>query len=280
MQVSNHPTIRWKKWFSGVGLYVVAILAMLPFVLPFIWMILNSLKNEVDNIAIPPVIFFKPVWENYDTVLFRSDFGPHFINSLIIGLGAAGFGLLFGVPAAYSIAQYRQRRLSTGILLTRMIPGISLLVPWFIWFRYAGLVDTYFGVVLTHLSITLPLTIWILIGFFEDFPRELGEAALIDGCSVTSAFMRVVLPLTMPGIIVAFILSFIFSWNNFLFTMIVGGPDTSTLPVIAYNQIGTYRTNYGAMAASAIVLTLPVLILTLFVQRYIVRGLSFGAIKG
>jgi multiple sugar transport system permease protein len=220
------------------------------------------------------------VLENYDTILFKSNFAFHFVNSLIIGIGAAGLGLLFGVPAAYSIARYRQGRLSVGILLTRMIPGLSLLVPWFIWFRYAGLNDTYMGVILTHLSITLPLTIWIMIGFFEDFPRELGEAAMIDGCSVTGAFWRVVLPLTLPGVVVAFILSFIFSWNNFLFTMIVGGPSTSTLPVIAYNQIGMYRTNYGAMAASAIVLTLPVLILTLFVQRYIVRGLSFGAVKG
>src|SRR5688572_12399156 len=119
MQASNSPTLQWKKRLGGAGFYLLALLAMLPFVLPFIWMILNSLKNEVDSIAIPPVIFFNPVWENYDTVLFKSDFAAHFINSLIIGLGAAGFGLLFGVPAAYSIAQYRQHRLSTAILLTR-----------------------------------------------------------------------------------------------------------------------------------------------------------------
>ncbi len=278
--MTHSKSFRLWRSVADIGFYVLAFAAMIPFVFPFLWMILNSFKNEVDSIAVPPVLIFNPVLDNYRKVLFESDFAVHLQNSLVIGLGAALSGLLFGVPAAYSVARYRQGKLSLAILLARMIPGLSLLLPWFIWFRKTGLVDTYPGVTLTHLSITLPLTIWILIGFFEDFPTELAEAALIDGCSKSGAFWRVVLPLTLPGVVVAFVLSFVFSWNNFLFTLVVGGPTTATLPVIAYNQIGVYRTDYGAMAASGIVLTLPVLILTLFVQRYIVRGLSFGAVKG
>ncbi len=271
---------RRKRALARIGIYALAILAMIPFMFPFFWMILNSLKNEVDSLAIPPVIVFTPVWDNYRTILFESDFAHHFQNSLVIALGASLLALLFGLPAAFSIARYRQSRIGTAVLLTRMIPGLSVLLPWFVFFRLTGLVDTYPGVILAHLAITLPLVIWILIGFFEDFPMELLEAALIDGCTITGAFCRVVLPITVPGIVVAFILAFTFSWNNFLFTLIVGGPVTSTLPVIAYNQIGIYRTNFGAMAASGIVLTLPVLVLTLFVQRYIVRGLAFGGTKG
>jgi len=259
---------------------IVALVAMVPFMFPFVWMILNSFKSDRDSIAVPPVVIFQPVWDNYHKILFETDFWFHFRNSTMIGLGSAGMALLLGVPAAYAIARYRQGTLSLTILLTRMLPGLSVLLPWFIWFRLLGLVDTFPGVILTHLAITLPLVVWILIGFFEDFERELEEAALIDGCSITGAFWRVVLPLTAPGLVVAFILSFTFSWNNFLFSLIAGGPDTRTLPVIAYNQVGIYRTDYGGMAASGIVLTIPVLILTLFVQRYLVRGLAVGAIKG
>lgn len=274
------PRPRLKRQIAHSAIYIIAVLAMVPFMLPFIWMILNSLKNDAASLAIPPVIIFEPVWDNYRTILFESEFGFHFANSLVIALGSTLLALLFGLPAAFSIARYQQRRLGTAILLTRMIPGLSVLLPWFVFFRLAGLVDTYPGVILTHLAVTLPLVIWIMIGFFEDFPMELMEAALIDGCSITGAFCRVVLPITVPGMIVAFILAFTFSWNNFLFTLIVGGPSTSTLPIIAYKNIGFYLTNFGGMAASGIVLTLPVLVLTLFVQRYIVRGLAFGGTKG
>ncbi len=269
-----------RRRLSGLGLLALAALAMVPFMFPFFWMILNSLKGEMDSLAIPPVVIFNPILDNYRQILVESDFWFYFNNSLIIALGSTLLGLLLGLPAAYSIARYRQRQLSTGILLARMIPGLSVLLPWFIFFRLVGLVDTHPGVMLTHLAVTLPLIIWILIGFFEDFPAELAEAALIDGCSITGAFWRVVLPLTVPGIVVAFILAFTFSWNNFLFTLIVGGPSTRTLPVLAYNQIGIYRTSFGGMAASGLILTLPVLIMTLFVQRYIVRGLAFGGTKG
>jgi multiple sugar transport system permease protein len=266
--------------FTSRLLTLVTALAMVPFMFPFLWMMLNSLKNENDSIAVPPVLVFQPVLDNYRKILFESDFWFHFRNSLVIGLGSTAFGLFLGVPAAYSIARYRQGTLSMAILITRMLPGLSVLLPWFIWFRVFGLNDTFPGVMLTHVSITLPLVIWILVGFFEDFPRELEEAALIDGCSITGALMRIVLPLAVPGLVVAFILSFTFSWNNFLFTLVAGGPATRTLPVIAYSQIGIYRTDFGAMAASGIVLAVPVLILTLFVQRYLVRGLALGAIKG
>jgi multiple sugar transport system permease protein len=164
--------------------------------------------------------------------------------------------------------------------MARIIPAMSVLLPWFIWFTLLRLIDTYPAMILAHLSFTLPLTIWIMVSFFEDFPRELEDAALMDGCSLFQAFVKIVIPISVPGIVVAFLLSFIFSWNNFLMSSIVGGGDTKTLPVIAYSQIGFYKTDMGAMAASGIVLTIPVLVLTLFIQRYIVRGLTFGAVKG
>jgi len=253
---------------------------MLPFVLPFVWMLMNSLKNALDITAIPPKLVFVPTLQNYRKIVSDPNLLLYFRNSAIIALGSTSLGLILGLPAAYSIARYRQSQLSLGVLLARIIPGMSLLVPWFIFFTFTRLRDTLVAMTATHLTITLPLAIWIMIGFFEDFPRELEDAAVVDGCSVTGALLRVAVPIVMPGIIVSFILGFTFSWNNFLYSMIIGGPATRTLPVVAYNQIDMYRTDWGAMAASAFVLTLPVLLITLFVQRYIVRGLTFGAVKG
>lgn len=279
-----------KRFFGASGMprrrgrsalfYLLVIVIMIPFIFPFAWMILSSLKNELDVLAIPPKIFFDPTVANYITILSSPNLARYALNSVVIGLGASLGALVLGLPAAFSIARYRQTRLSITILMARIIPAMSVLLPWFIWFTLLHVVDTFPAMILAHLSFTLPLTIWIMISFFEDFPRELEDAALIDGCSLTQCFTKVVLPVSMPGIVVAFLLSFIFSWNNFLMSSIVGGGETKTLPVIAYSQIGFYKTDMGAMAASGIVLTLPVLVLTLFVQRFIVRGLAFGALKG
>lgn len=264
---------------NSILFYVLVIVMMLPFIFPFAWMLLSSFKSEADVTAIPPKLIFIPTLQNYMTIFNAPNLGRYFINSVIIGLGSSLAALILGLPAAFSIARFRQRRLSLAVLMARILPAMSVILPWFVWLNILDLNDTYPAVILAQLSFTLPLTIWIMISFFEDFPRELEDAALIDGCSLTDCFLRVVLPISIPGVVVAFLLSFIFSWNNFLISAIVGGADTKTLPVIAYSQIGYYQTDIGAMAASGIVLTLPVLILTFFVQRYVVRGLAFGALK-
>ena len=274
------PRRSWKRHLKSFLFYLLLVGVMAPFLLPFVWMILNSLKNPVDVTAIPPKLVFVPTLENYKKILLEPTLPHYFRNSVVIALGSAALGLILGLPAAFSIARFRQGRLSMWILLARIIPGISVLLPWFILFVRTGLRDTFLAMIITHLAITLPLTIWIMIGFFEDFPTELEDAARIDGCSLVGAFLRVAVPVSLPGIIVSFIFDFTFSWNNFLLAMIIAGVKTRTLPVVAYMQIGLYQFDWGGMAASGIILTLPVLILTLFVQRYVVRGLTFGAIKG
>jgi len=274
------PHRSWKLHLKSLLFYLLLVGVMAPFMLPFVWMILNSLKNPVDVTAIPPKLVFVPTLQNYKKILLEPTLPHYFRNSVVIALGSAALGLILGLPAAFSIARFRQRRLSMWILLARIIPGISVLLPWFILFVRTGLRDTFLAMIITHLAITLPLTIWIMIGFFEDFPTELEDAARIDGCSLIGAFVRVAVPVSLPGIIVSFIFDFTFSWNNFLLAMIIAGVKTRTLPVVAYMQIGLYQFDWGGMAASGIILTLPVLILTLFVQRYVVRGLTFGAIKG
>lgn len=268
-----------QRRLRSVLFYALVLIILIIFVFPIFWMLLTSLKGVGDVVSSPPKLIFRPTLANYQKIL-NYDLLGFFKNSIIIGLGSSFLALLLGLPAAYSIARFRQGRLSRIILVARILPMMSVLLPWFVFFTRLGLTDTYVAVILAHLSVTLPLTIWIMIAFFEDIPNELEDAALVDGCNKVGVFWRVSLRLARPGIVVGFLLSFIFSWNNFLMSSILGAGEVKTLPVVAFYQISWFQTDIGGMAASGIVLTMPVLILTLFVQRHLVKGLTLGALKG
>jgi multiple sugar transport system permease protein len=262
------------------GFYALAILFMLPTVFVFYWMVTLSLKPQVEATAYPPSFFrFSLTTAGYREVFTKYPFVLYSWNSLVVATGATLVGLMVGLPAAYSIARWRQHRLALAILVARIIPGISYLIPWYIFFRTLRMVDTFGALILTHLIVGLPIIIWVMIGFFEDVPPDLEDAALIDGCSYLSAFWRVALPLVKPGVVATAILSFVFSWNNFLFSVILAGRQTRTLPIAVYNMISYEEINWGTLAAAATLITLPVLLLALVVQRHIVTGLTFGAVK-
>ncbi|MBP2672801.1 MAG: binding-protein-dependent transport system inner rane component [candidate division NC10 bacterium] len=218
--------------------------------------------------------------KGYVEVFAKHPFLLYTWNSLVVAFGTTLLGLIVGLPAAYSIAQWKQHKLALTILVARIIPGISYLIPWYILFRNLRMVDTYTALILTHLVVGLPITIWVMIGFFEDIPPDLREAALIDGCTDYGAFWRVAIPLVKPGVVATAILAFIFSWNNFLFSVILAGRNTRTLPIAVFNMIGYEEINWGPLAAAATLITLPVILLTLIIQRHIVTGLTFGAVKG
>jgi multiple sugar transport system permease protein len=254
---------------------------MFPTVFVFYWMITLSLKPQIEAAAYPPSLFrFTVTFKGYQEVFAKYPFVLYIWNSLVVAAGCTALGLAIGLPAAYSIAHWRQRGLALTILVARIIPGISYLIPWYILFRNLRMVDTYQALILTHLVVGLPIIIWVMIGFFEDIPPDLRDAALIDGCSYYGAFWRVAVPLVKPGIVATAILSFIFSWNNFLFSVILAGRNTRTLPIAVFNMIGYEEINWGPLAAAATLITLPVIILTLIIQRHIVTGLTFGAVKG
>jgi multiple sugar transport system permease protein len=250
------------------------------FLFTFFWMILSSLKANVQVTAYPPVWVFRPTLQNYVDVFTRNPFFGYMLNSTVIAVAAVGIGLVCGLPAAYTLARHRQTTLGFLVLTVRILPGIAFLVPLFVLYRQLGLINTHVGIVLTHIIVVLPLIIWIMAGFFEDVPRELEEAAMIDGCSRVGTFLRIVLPLGQPGIVAATILSFIASWNNFIFVLILGGKDTITLPMAVYSFMSFEDVNWGGLTAAATVITLPILILALAVQRYLTRGLTMGAIRG
>src|SRR5437667_4674642 len=260
--------------------YVFLVALLLPFLFPLGWMLLSSLKTQVQNTAYPPIWFFTPTLANYREVFQKNPFFTFTVNSLVVALGSTGLALLFGLPGAYAIARFKRTGIALGILTARMAPGIGYLIPWFILFTKAKMIDTYSALILTHLIVALPLVLWVMIGFFEDVPGDLIEAARIDGCSHWAAFLRVALPLAKPGIVATGILSFIFSCNNFLFSSIIAGFMTRTLPIAVYSFLSYEEINWGGLTAAATVITLPVLLLALLVQKHIVRGLTLGALKG
>jgi ABC-type nitrate/sulfonate/bicarbonate transport system permease component len=166
---------------------------------PFYWMVLTSLRSQVDNVSRVPVWFFTPTWENYQNVIARNNFLEFTWNSFVIAALSTGFGLVLGLPAAYSIARFKQDGLALAILIARLTPYITYLVPWYLAFRALGLIDTYLALTLTHLIVGMPLIVWIMISFFENVPQDLEEAAFVDGATRIGAFMRVILPLSTPG---------------------------------------------------------------------------------
>lgn len=250
------------------------------FLFPLAWMILTSLKTNVQATAFPPLWVFLPTLQNYADVFAKNPFFSYMLNSTLIAALAVGVGLLCGLPAAYTMARYRQSSLGLLFLMVRILPGIAFLVPLFVIYRHLGIINTLGGIALAHITVVLPLVIWVMAGFFAGIPRELEEAALIDGCSRLGTFVRIVLPLSKPGVVAATILSFIASWNNFIFVLILGGNDTVTLPMAVYSFVSFEDVNWGGLTAAATVITVPILVLSVIVQRYLAGGLTMGAVKG
>jgi multiple sugar transport system permease protein len=260
---------------------VLLALLLLPTGFFFFWMISLSFKTDVENLAYPPV--FLPTaltLKSYAAVFAASPFGRFALNSVIVAVGSTSLALLLGVPAGYGIARSRRYGAALLILVARMTPALSYLIPWFLLFQQIGLANTYQALILTHLIIGLPLVIWVMLGFFEGVHPELEDAARIDGCSRFGSFLRVAVPLTRPGIVVSGILAFIFSWNNFIFAVVLAGPKLQTLPVAIFNVLTFEQINWGPLAAAALLVTSPVLVLTLLVQNHIVAGLAAGGLKG
>ncbi len=255
-------------------------ISLLPFAFPFAWMFVTSFKQHADIIQFPPTLLFEPTLSNYRDVFVENPLFHYLVNSLVVGVGSTVLSLALGLPAAYTIARCRQKIFAIVILVARLVPGIACLVPWYMIFRAMGLLDTHLALILTHIIISLPVVVWLMIGFFEDLPVELEEAARVDGCSRFATFWRIAIPLVRPGIFAASILAFIYSWNNFLFSLILSGEDTATLPVAAFSFITYGMINWGGLTAAATVILLPVAFLTLLVQRHIVQGLTAGATKG
>ncbi len=262
-------------------LYLVVVLICLVVVFPFFWMLSSSFKRQVDIVASPPRIFaFAPTAANYVRVFTEQNFFRFFVNSTVVGTAAVVLSLLLGLPAAYSIARFRQQRLSLFILVARLMPGISFLMPWYIVFSRLKLMDTYTALILSHMLIALPVVVWVMTSYFSGIPVEIEESAMVDGATRQRTFLSMVLPLSGPGVVTATTLSFIFSWNNFMFSQVLSMEKTKTLPIAVYNFVSYAEVDWGAVMAAAVAIIAPAILLTMVFQKYVVRGLTMGAVKG
>jgi len=272
---------RLRRILNRIAFALAVLVIVSPAILVFLWMLSLSLKTEIENIAYPPVFIPEtPTLANFIQVFEASPFGLYLVNSLIVTGSATLLAIAVGVPAGYGIAKAKAYRLAVLVLIARITPNLSYLIPLFIGFQMLGLTGTLWPMVITHLVITVPIVVWVMIGFFETLHPDLEEAALIDGATLWQAFRYIALPLSRPGIVVAAILAFIFSWNNFIFGVVLAGRETRTLPVAVYNVLTFEQISWGPLAAAALLVTLPVLILTVFIQREIVGGLAAGGVKG
>ena len=269
----------WRYALSSVA--VVAALA------PVYWMLTISLKSEVDQFATPPRwLSFTPTLAHYRDAFLTRSFGQYLITSLIVAVISTLCALLFGTLAAYALARFRLPRkldakLALWILSTRMFPPIVTAVPLYLMMRDLRLLDTKASLVIVYTAFNLPFVVWMMRGFFLEVPRELEEAARVDGDSRLGALWRVVLPLVAPGLAATAVFCLIISWNEFLFALVLTQTDAAmTLPVGIAGRVTQYEIKWGVMSAAGVVAMLPILVFALAVQRYLVRGLSLGAVKG
>ena len=270
-----YTPLRYKIAFAFLVIIIV-----LPMLFPFFWMFMSSIKTQVDIIHWPPKFIFSPTMQNFKRVFHEQNFLLYLKNSSIVGFSAVSLSLLIGLPAAYAIARFLQKRLLVLILVARLMPGISFLMPWYIVFSRLGLMDSYVALILSHMLISLPVVVWVMSAYFETIPIELETAAMVDGASRLRAFLVIVLPLSIPGVVTATTLCFIFSWNNFMFSQVLSMEKTRTLPIAVYNFMAYAEVDWGGVMAAAVAIIAPAIVLTMVFQKYVIKGLTLGAVKG
>jgi len=265
-------------------LLIVSVAMLVVWVFPVLWGLVTSVKTERDVLAYPPTIVFEPTAVNYHDVFFGgASIVPNLVSSLVVSGLTTALTMLFAIPAAYALARLDLPfRRATGfwVLATQMLPPVGLVIPYFLLLRRAGWTDTYQGLVLVYLTFALPFAIWLLVSYFEEIPREMEEAALLDRAGRLRALWYVILPQAKGGIAVTLIFVFLNSWNEFLFAVVLGGNTVRTVTVAMFNFISLEQTQWGRLAAAAMVGMAPVIVLGLIAQKHIVKGLMLGAVKG
>jgi multiple sugar transport system permease protein len=251
--------------------------------LPYAWTLATSFKQRADILSTPPIWIKNPSWFNYENMLFERGFDLYLMNSIIIGVSSTLIALTVGTLAAYAFSRFKVpagNHLFFYILATRLGPPIAYALPMYFLFSKLGLLNTLIGVSIAHAAFNLVLVVWMMKTFFDEIPIEVEEAANLDGCTAAQVFWRISLPLALPGLVAVAIFVFIFSWNEMLFALILSAGDSNTLPVMIPSLIQHTGTLRGEVAAAAVVQTIPVIVFTFVAQRHLLRGLTFGAIKG
>jgi multiple sugar transport system permease protein len=258
-----------------LGLVLVCVVILLP---P-LWVLRTSLVPEPQ--AYSTSLLPSPTWDNYGTLLTRNHFSLFYVNSVVVALGSVVVALPFAAMTGYAFARFRTggRTARFIILSTQMLPPVAVVLPVFSIFRVVGLTNTVPGLVLAYSALNLPFLTWILMGFFEGIPIELEWAATIDGTNAWGAFWRIVVPVSLPGIAAAGVLGFILSWNEFMFALVLTGPQTQTIPVALASLQSSNGVQIAKVSAGVVLGILPLVVASRFIQRFIVQGLTLGSVK-
>jgi len=274
-----------KKILGKVLLYILTAAVIIGTIFPFYWLVITSIKYGIDMQTSPPIFFPSRVTiENYINV-FKTGLGKNLANSLIVSISTTFLAVLFGALAAYALSKtYIGQRLRNifllGVLVIRIFPPVVTTMPYFLIITRLGLYDTQISMIITYVAYCVPFNIWLMLGFFQEMPQEIEKAAIVDGCTIWQRFSKVTLPLTLPGLAVTSVFCFIMAWNEFLYASVLTSKNAKTLPVVVGSFISDQRIEWGSMTAIGVMLVIPVLIFAIFTQKYLVRGLTFGAVKG
>jgi multiple sugar transport system permease protein len=268
---------------SKVWVLHAAVLGLVLLILaPFLWLLQMSVKTHTDIFAFPPKLVFVPTLEHYRSI-WDTGFRRSFANSSIVAVLSTVLAMLAGVPGAYALSRARFRAagpLGLWILVSRMAPPIAFTIPYFLAYRHLGLLDTRTGLIVVYLTFNLSLVVWLMRSFFDATPRSLEEAAWIDGAGLGQTFVRIVLPLSSPGLAATAILCFLYAWNDFFFALILTRTEAMTAPVAVVNFMNYEGWEWGKIAAGGTLIMLPVLVFSFIVRKFLVRGLTAGALRG
>ncbi|NGP18525.1 carbohydrate ABC transporter permease [Devosia aurantiaca] len=282
----SDATVKLKRTGLPVPLIIIgSAVLVLVCLFPFWWMGLSSIKTLRELYTIPPIWWpSMPTLDNYYTVLFESNIPRYFLNSVVISLGSTFLAMILAIFASYGFARFDFKGkplLQSFVLVGQLLPTAAIIVPLFVTLRVLGLVNTYWGLILVYMIITLPLSVWMLTSYFRAIPVELEEAAIIDGASRLGVLFRITLPLSIPGLISVLVYAFVTTWNEFIFALVFATDSSvKTLPIGLAEFSTEFNTDWGAVMAASVVMTLPIAILFLSMQRLFVGGMTAGATKG
>jgi multiple sugar transport system permease protein len=274
--------IKTQKRVSRGFAYFILIIASLGILFPLLWLFSGALKESKDLWAIPPIWLFKPTLKHFVLIFVERHFAHNLLNSLIVAAGSTGISIFLGAFAAYALARFKikgQAHISFWIISLRMMPPIVVILPLYIFFSRLRLIDTHIGLILAHITLNLPFAVWMLMGFLQEVPQELEDAALVDGCNRIGVLYRILLPVILPGLAATAVFCMIWSWNDFIFAFSLTSTQAATLPVPISGFLGDYIWEWSAFYAGGALAAAPILIMALLTQKYLVRGLTFGAVR-
>lgn len=279
------PPMRRKSTLGRRLRIAAGIFACVVFLFPVFWMVLSSFKDQRDIFTMPPTLFFTPTLETYANFMQRADINRRLLNTIIVATGAGALSIVAGAMAGYALARIRLRggaTIGVLILLSRGVPPIALAVPMFLVARSLGVTDKHITLILAYCTFLIPYVMWLMRGFFLALPKELEESAMIDGCSRFGAFFKIIVPISLPGLLSTLIFSMILAWEELLFALVLTNRNASTIPVAIAGIAGdtVNGANWGALTAVGTITVIPVVVFALLVQKWLIQGLADGATKG